>query len=167
MGTEVNPRENPVRANTNIVVFLATLGYLGKLPVAPGTFGAAAGLLLCYPLSAIPVAPAVVFVLLFAAGAVWVCGAAEIALGRKDPRSVVIDEAVGMMVTLMGLPFTVWTAVAGFVLFRFFDILKPFPVWYLERRVPGGLGVVIDDVAAGVLAHLALRVLLLLMYVFG
>lgn len=156
-----------MRVNENMVVFLATLGYLGKLPGAPGTFGAAAGLLLCYPLSVIPVAPAVLIVSMFCVGAVWVCGAAEIVLRRKDPGSVVVDEAAGMMVTLIGLPFTVWTAVGGFVLFRFFDILKPFPVWYLERRVPGGLGVVLDDIAAGVLANLVLRAVLLLMYAFG
>jgi len=139
-------------------VFLATFGYLGKSPIAPGTFGAAAGLLLCYPLSAIPVALAAFIVLVGAGLAVWICGAAETALGRKDPGSVVLDETIGMTVTLLGVPFTASTAVAGFLLFRVFDIWKPFPVRYLERRFSGGLGVVLDDVAAGVLGNLALRV---------
>lgn len=151
-----------MRLNQQIIVFLATVGYLGKIPFAPGTFGAAAGLLLCFPLSAIPVAPGVLIVGLFTVGAVWICGAAESALGRKDPGCIVLDETAGMMVTLIGLPFNAVTAVAGFALFRVFDILKPFPVRYLERRFAGGLGVVLDDVAAGVLANLVLRGLLLL-----
>jgi len=151
-----------VRINARIIVFLATVGYLGKIPFAPGTFGAAAGLLLCYAMSVIPVALAVPAAAVFIAGAVWICGAAETALGRKDPGSVVLDETAGMMVTLLGMPFDAFTAAAGFALFRFFDILKPFPVRYLERRLAGGFGVVFDDIAAAAYGNLVLRGVLLL-----
>jgi phosphatidylglycerophosphatase A len=81
--------------------------------------------------------------------------------GRKDPGIVVVDEVVGQWITLLALPFTPLTAAAGFVLFRVMDVLKPWPARQLEA-LPGGVGIVADDVMAGVYAHLALRVLLTL-----
>ena len=92
--------------------------------------------------------------------AVWLAGASEKLLGRKDPGCIVIDEIAGMLVTMAGLPFTFFTAVAGFVLFRILDILKPFPIRTLERKIPGGTGIVIDDVVAGIIANITLRIML-------
>jgi phosphatidylglycerophosphatase A len=87
-----------------------------------------------------------------------VAGEAEKTLGDKDPGCIVIDEIAGMAVTFFALDFSWAVAIAGFALFRFFDVLKPFPIRYLEKRYGGGFGVVIDDVAAGVISNLVLRV---------
>lgn len=136
----------------------------GRAPVAPGTAGSAAAALLLLLPGRVPGLPAwdrplwgLAIAALFLLG-VWATGRAEVRFGR-DPGIVVIDEAVGMMVTLYLLPNTVVALVAGFFLFRLFDIVKPFPVRSTERA-RGGWGVMLDDVAAGVYAHLALRLFL-------
>ena len=92
------------------------------------------------------------------AGAVWVAGKAERQLGVKDPGCIVIDEIAGVTVALLGIPLTFGTGAAGFFLFRLFDIWKPPPVRTLERRLSGGWGIVMDDVAAGMLANVVLRI---------
>jgi phosphatidylglycerophosphatase A len=89
--------------------------------------------------------------------AVYIADVAEKILKQNDPGRIVIDEIAGMMVTLTGLPFNPTTIVFGFILFRILDILKPFPIRYLDKRISGGLGVVADDVAAGIIANLLLR----------
>lgn len=144
------------------VMLLATGCYLGKVPFAPGTFGSLLGLLLCFFLSGIHIASAIFILVLFIGGAVWISHIAEKILNKEDPGCIVIDEMAGMMVTLIGLPFNLFTAVAGFVVFRLLDILKPFPVRILERQLPGGIGVVMDDVAAGIMGNIILRIVLLL-----
>lgn len=140
-------------------MFLATGFYLGKIPVAPGTFGSLPGLLLCWALSGISASAAVVVGLLLIVLAVWISHEAEKLLGSKDPGSIVIDEIAGMFVTLFGLAFTWKTAIAGFVVFRILDIAKPFPVRQLERKLPGGVGVVADDLVAGLMANIILRII--------
>jgi phosphatidylglycerophosphatase A len=95
--------------------------------------------------------------LVFIFFAIAIASAAEKILKRKDPGQIVIDEIAGLMVTLAGLPFNLKTALAGFIIFRVFDILKPFPIRMLERRVGGGSGVVLDDVLAGVYGNLIIR----------
>jgi phosphatidylglycerophosphatase A len=132
----------------------------GHAPVAPGTAGSAVGLLMFWPLASLPLAAQ-----LAACVAVFVLGALAATrvargTGKKDPGLVVVDEVVGMWVTLVGLPFGVVTAAAGFVLFRIMDVAKPWPARDLER-LPGGWGIMADDVAAGIYAHLLLRVVLL------
>jgi phosphatidylglycerophosphatase A len=89
--------------------------------------------------------------------AVWVAGEVEHQLKTKDPGCIVIDEVAGMMVTLLGLPVTMTTAVAGFFLFRLFDIIKPPPARQLDRHLGGGWGIVMDDIAAGIMANIVLR----------
>jgi phosphatidylglycerophosphatase A len=135
---------------------VATAFGSGYAPVAPGTAGSAIGLLLFWPMAAwrwpwqVGACLALLVVGAFAATRV-----AE-RVGLKDPGLVVVDEVVGQWVTLAALPFTPATAVAGFLLFRAMDILKPWPARDLER-LPGGWGIMSDDVAAGVYAHLALH----------
>jgi phosphatidylglycerophosphatase A len=146
-----------MRSRDKWVMLLATGGYLGKIPVAPGTFGTLAGLPVCYLLAKMGWAPVLACLALLVAVAVAIADAAEKALEKKDPGCIVIDEIAGMAVTLAWLPFTLNTAVAGFVLFRVLDILKPPPVRQLDRGLTGGFGVVMDDVAAGVMANLLLR----------
>jgi phosphatidylglycerophosphatase A len=142
------------------VLFLATGGYLGKIPVAPGTFGSLAGLPLAWVFSRLPAGGEVIVVALFIAGAVWVAAEAELLFGRTDPGAIVIDEIAGMLVTFLLIPMTAWCAAAGFLLFRALDIVKPFPIRYVEKRLTGGFAVVADDLVAGVAAHIFLRLLL-------
>lgn len=149
-----------MKLRDRIILLLSTGGYIGKIPFAPGTFGTFWGIPICLVLSGIggtaSLAATVAFILL----AIWFAGEAEKILGAKDARPIVIDEIAGFMVTLWGLPFIEQTAIAGFVIFRFLDIVKPFPIRWLEKHLPGGAGVVLDDVAAGVYGNLMLRILL-------
>jgi phosphatidylglycerophosphatase A len=144
---------------TRLAVIVATFGYVGFCPIAPGTAGSAAGLLL-YALVrhvglGVPEAAAIVLV---SAAGVLSGATAERHFRCIDPGPVVIDEVAGMLITLFLVPVG-WTgALAGFVLFRFFDIVKPYPAARLER-LPGGLGMVADDAMAGVYANIALRLL--------
>jgi phosphatidylglycerophosphatase A len=140
---------------------VATAFGSGLVPVAPGTAGSAVGLLLFLPLAGLawPVQ-------LAATAAVTLIGtlaASRVArnVGLKDPGLVVVDEVAGQWVTLLALPLTPVTALAGFVLFRAMDILKPWPARDLER-LPGGVGIMADDIAAGIYAQLLLRVGLLI-----
>jgi len=142
---------------TRLAVFIATFAYSGYFPVAPGTIGSAAGLLV-YLLSRWTGSVAVevtLIVALFAVG-VWAGTIAERYFGGIDPGPIVIDEVVGMLITLALVPVGLSGALAGFFLFRVFDVIKPYPAARLER-LHGGLGVMADDAMAAVYANLALR----------
>ena len=147
-----------------LVLFLATGFFSGTVPIAPGTAGTVIGLPLCYLIGRLHWGLAVVGVLLFIGLSVGLASAAEKILKQKDSPKIVIDEIAGLLVTFMGLPFTLQSAVFGFVIFRVFDILKPFPIRLLESKLSGGSGIVFDDVLAGVYANLVLR---LALYIFG
>ena len=147
---------------TRLALFIATAGYLGYFPIAPGTVGSGGGLLvfaLLLPARSSLVEVAVILGLCVAG--VWAAQVAARHFGGEDPGPVVIDEVVGMLVTLAFVPASVATAVAGFFLFRVFDILKPHPASRFEL-LPGGWGVMADDVMAGIYANLGLRLLLFL-----
>ncbi len=141
------------------MVLLATGGYAGYIPVAPGTFGTLVAIPLCYLLSRLGPVQAILFLLLFAGFAVWMAGEAEKVFKKKDSRLIVIDEMAGFLVTLFLIPWSVKSMAVGFFLFRLIDIAKPFPIRRLER-LPGGWGVVTDDVLAGVYANAILRVII-------
>jgi len=140
-------------------LFIATCGYLGYVPVAPGTFGSAAGLVVFAAVrwSGSPALELAVIILLFAVG-VWSANAAERHFGGVDPAPVILDEVVGMLITLAFLPVNVTGAVVGFLLFRLFDVVKPWPANRLEA-LHGGLGVMADDAMAGVYGNVAMRLL--------
>lgn len=143
-----------------VALALATGAGAGYVPFAPGTFGSAAGLVLIAALrfSGQPWLDLIALPVIYLAG-VWAAGVAERHFGHDDPGPVVIDEILGMLLTLVLLPVG-WTgALVGFVLFRLFDIVKPPPCRRLER-LPGGWGIMSDDVLAGLYAHVGLRVLL-------
>ena len=141
------------------VLFLATGFYIGYIPIAPGTFGTILSLPLCYVLASLELFPAIIMTALLVVLAVWIADSAEKLLRANDPGCIVVDEIVGMVVTLVGLPFNLTTALIGFIIFRILDIAKPFPIRALDKRLPGGYGVVADDVAAGVIANLLLRLI--------
>tara|TARA_Y100000031_G_scaffold126504_1_gene143630 strand:+ start:555 stop:1064 length:510 start_codon:yes stop_codon:yes gene_type:complete len=138
---------------------LATWFYLGKIPKAPGTFGTlgAIPLVLLFFTFGPMVYMGLTFVLVLAS--VFIAQAYENAKGTHDAKEIVIDEVVGFLITMTWLPATWQSFALGFLVFRFFDILKPFPVGYLDRKIQGGLGVVADDVMAGVLGSLCMQVI--------
>ena len=143
--------------NTLGVAIATSLG-VGYVPFAPGTFGSMAGLALWAVLPSSPLAAMSAIAVVFVVGA-WSAGVTERHLGSTDPGPVVIDEVLGMLVTLFLVPVG-WTgAVIGFLLFRLFDVIKPFPADRLER-LHGGVGVMADDAMAAVYANLALRLVL-------
>jgi phosphatidylglycerophosphatase A len=141
---------------------LATVFGVGYAPVAPGTFGSAAGLLVWWPLqSASAGVQAAVIVALFAIGS-WSGSVAERHFGHTDPSQVVIDELMGMLITLFLNPVGWRGAAAAFLFFRLADVVKPFPANRFER-LPGGVGVMADDAMAAIYANLVLRASLALM----
>ena len=143
-------------------LFIATCGYLGYAPIAPGTFGSAAGLVVFYAVrstGSVSVELAAI-VLLFAIG-VWSGTQAEHHFGGIDPGPVVIDEVVGMLITLALLPVNLTGAITGFLIFRVLDVVKPWPSAGFEK-LPGGLGVMADDGMAAVYGNLLMRGLIAL-----
>ena len=142
---------------SRLPVAIATVGGVGYSPVAPGTAGSAAGVFTYYILMLTGGAPAVAAALIVVCVAgVWSATAAERHFKSDDPGPVVIDEVAGMLATLAFMPLG-WSGVAiGFLLFRLFDVVKPWPASCFER-LPGGWGVMGDDVMAGIYANLVLR----------
>jgi phosphatidylglycerophosphatase A len=141
--------------NQKAIKFLACGFGSGLAPIAPGTFGTLAGVPICLLCLPLPWFLRLLVVLALMALAVYVSGRAEEIYSKKDDQRIVIDEIVGFQVTMLPVTITILHLCAGFVLFRVFDILKPFPLNNLQR-LPGGWGVVLDDVGAGIYAGLVL-----------
>lgn len=133
---------------------VATGAGVGRLPFAPGTAGSLLGAALCFPLLTLPWPVYLGATVLLAVLAVWVAGRAASEAGEPDPAHVVIDEMAGMWVAAIALSPSLYDVAAVFLLFRLMDVVKPAPIPRLER-LPGGLGIVADDVAAGLLARAA------------
>jgi phosphatidylglycerophosphatase A len=148
---------------TRLAVFIATVAYCGYVPIAPGTIGSAAGLvvylLVWWTRSPLVEVTLIVVTLLLG---VWSGTIAERYFGGIDPGPVVIDEVLGMLITLAFIPAGWSAALAGFVLFRVFDVIKPYPASRMER-LHGGLGVMLDDAMAAVYANISLRVVMWLL----
>ncbi len=138
-----------------LAIWIATAAGAGYSPFAPGTAGSVVGLVIVAALGRLRLDPVwasvtvgVIMLLLFAVG-VWAAGEGEEFFGRTDPGQVVIDEVVGQMLTMLLLPRATWPwLVGGFLVFRLFDILKPFPARQAER-IPRGWGIMVDDLVAG------------------
>jgi phosphatidylglycerophosphatase A len=142
------------------VLFFSSNAGLGYAPFAPGTVGTLAGIPLFFvlaPLSPLPFAAVWLVLLLFS---FWIAHRAGQIYGVVDDRRIVIDELLGYLLTVAFLPFTWTTALLGFAFFRLFDIIKPPPASWFDRRVKNGIGVVMDDVVAGIYGAMALRFLL-------
>lgn len=149
-----------------LAVVLATIGPIGHLPVAPGTIGSLAALPLLPGLAAVRDRSTLVYavaIVVIVATAIWAAGRAEETLGGHDHSAIVIDEVAGMVVAGVLLPGTWAAAALAFVLFRLFDVVKPYPASLIDGRVEGGLGVVGDDLVAGLYAGLAGRFILWLL----
>ena len=135
----------------------------GLSPKAPGTVGSALALIFYIPLSHLPaLAYAIAVIVAFAFG-IWLCEETSRDLGEHDHGGIVWDEFVGIWLTLFMAP-PEWTwVVTGFALFRLLDILKPWPIKWADKRVEGGLGIMLDDVLAGIMAALCLQSLTLVL----
>jgi len=142
-----------VRLRLGDPVHLLAAGFgTGLAPRAPGTAGTVPGVVLYLALAELPLAAYLaVTAALFAAG-VWICARAAEDLRHHDHPGIVFDEMIGYLVAMAGAPQGWPWVLAGFVLFRAFDILKPWPISVLDRRVKGGLGIMLDDAAAGAAA---------------
>jgi len=138
---------------------LATWGGSGYSPVASGTVGTLAAIPFYLWLARLPLPLYLLTLTAFFFLACWVSGKAESIFREKDSGKIVIDEVVGYLVTMIAIPCDWRYVVAGFFLFRFFDIVKPPPASWFDRKLKNGYGVVLDDVAAGVYAWLCLLIL--------
>lgn len=131
----------------------------GLSPKAPGTIGTLAAIPLWWLLAQLPLASYLIVVLVSAIIGVYICGAAAKTLGVHDHGGIVWDEFVGFWIAMAALPVTWISLILGFVLFRFFDIVKPWPISWLDKRVSGGFGIMIDDIVAGIASALVLILL--------
>jgi phosphatidylglycerophosphatase A len=135
---------------------IATLGFVGYMPIAPGTWGSAVGLIFAELMDlSLPV-----YFLVIAFGLMIGIIAADVAekeIGEQDSGHIVVDEFIGYLVSAYAVPRTHRHLIAAFLLFRIFDILKPFPIDRLEKRLSGGLGIMTDDILAGIFANIILQ----------
>lgn len=135
----------------------------GLAPVAPGTFGTLAAIPFYLLLSGLSLPLYIAVLVICAVVGVWICGQTADALGVHDHPAIVWDEFVGLWITMIAAPAGWVPLVLGFAYFRLFDVLKPWPISWLDKQVSGGLGIMVDDVLAGVFAciclHLTLRFL--------
>ncbi|MBF0558659.1 MAG: phosphatidylglycerophosphatase A [Nitrospirae bacterium] len=137
-------------------IIIASVFFIGYIPIASGTFGSLAALIFMWVLKPDRPLLGVLVAAVFCLGT----AAAHVVEGifGKDSGRIVIDEFAGFMISVFSLPYTPGYLIAGFFLFRFFDILKPPPIRNIEKAVKGGLGVMLDDVAAGLATNLLLQV---------
>lgn len=138
---------------------MASGGLLGYSPIAPGTVGSLLGILLYIPLSRLPLFYYAVFLLFASLLSFKIADRAERHFGKKDCQVIVIDEVVGVFFTMFLFPPTFGYLASGFLIFRVFDIAKPFPARWVDRNIKGGRGVVLDDIVAGIYSNLSLHLL--------
>lgn len=143
-------------------VHLLAVGFgSGLAPAMPGTFGSLAAIPLVWGLASwVSLSSYVAVTLIACILGIWLCGRTAEDMGVHDDASIVWDEIAGMLITLLAVPLSWQNLLAGFVLFRLFDILKPWPISYLDKHVHGGTGIMLDDILAGVAACVSLHLLL-------
>jgi phosphatidylglycerophosphatase A len=143
----------------HVLLFFSTGFFIGNIPFAPGTLGSLLGIPIWFVLSKFDPGISLGFLALFVPFAIWAAHVSSKFLNQKDPGCIVIDEMVGMVVTLAGLPFHWVTCLLGFALFRILDIFKPFPIRWIDQNTGGGTGIVLDDILAGIIGNLTLRLM--------
>jgi phosphatidylglycerophosphatase A len=141
----------------SILKYTATLGFIGYIPFAPGTFGSAAAFIVFILLKPSILAQILILVFTVPIGIIS-SHFAEKLLNEKDSSHIVIDEFCGYFLSMLFVPFSIANCLAAFFLFRFFDILKPFPIRKMETALKGGYGVVADDLLAAVYSNLILQI---------
>ena len=140
--------------------FLALGAGSGLAPVAPGTFGTLAAIPLLFIMPNNPWLYGAITVVMFVAG-IYLCDSCANYMKTHDHPAIVWDEWVGLLVTMFLVPLSIVTVIVGFALFRFFDILKPWPIGLADKKVSGGMGIMIDDVLAGIMAAIVMHLLML------
>lgn len=132
-------------------VHLAAFGfYAGLAPRMPGTVGTLVGILFYLPMAQLSWLPYLILTLILFLLGIWICGYTAKNLGVHDHSGIVWDEIVGFLIAMFMVAPTYLNILLGFILFRFFDILKPWPIAYIDRRLAGGIGIMLDDVLAGI-----------------
>ena len=142
-----------------LIKMIATYFGIGFSPKTPGTVASLAALPLVFFISKLGPIYYMIFTFLLTIAGIIVCEAYEKMNEGHDRQEIVIDEVVGILITMTWMPQTWQAYLVGFLLFRFFDILKPFPIGRIDQKVGGGLGVMLDDVAAGIIANVILQVI--------
>ena len=151
-------------ADPNIILrspvhFLAFGFGSGLSPKAPGTMGTLAALPLVWAMLHLQLVPYLCLIVMFSAAGIWLCGESARRLNTHDHPGIVFDEFVGMAITMIGMPLQIRWLMLGFVAFRCLDIGKPWPIREADRRLSGGLGIMLDDMIAGMIACLLLHAL--------
>jgi phosphatidylglycerophosphatase A len=153
------PSVRPTMKSLTDPVHFFALGFgTGLAPFAPGTFGSLVGLAFALALAPLGLWWNVLAIVAAVAAGVWICGESARRLGVHDHPAIVWDEVAGMMIAMLAAPDAWWGAPLAFVLFRIFDIAKPWPIREVDHGMPGGAGIMLDDVLAGILAALVLLV---------
>ena len=150
----------PVKVEPNWFnpIHLLAFGFgSGAAPKAPGTWGTLAAVLIYWPLSQLSPDHYLLMLLVTSVMGIYICGQTARDLGVHDHGSIVWDEFVGFWITMFAAPVGWVWVVVGFVLFRFFDIIKPWPISWIDKKITGGFGIMLDDVIAGVMAALVLQ----------
>ncbi len=127
------------------------------MPIAPGTFGTLAAVPPAIIIYYFGTVPSVISLIVIIPLSVWTSNVTQKLLGKDDPSEIVIDEVAGFFVTVFLLPFSWLSFTLGFLLFRVFDILKPFPIGMIDKKIKGGTGIVLDDIVAGIYANICVR----------
>ena len=155
-----NAKKIPVSYLKNPIHFLA-LGFgSGLMPKAPGTFGTLAAIPVYLLMSDLPLWMFISLTAVITIAGIYICDYTSRALGVHDHSGIVIDEIAGYLITMIAMPNDWIWIVTGFILFRLFDILKPWPISWLDKKVSGGFGIMIDDVLAGIFALICLHILI-------
>jgi phosphatidylglycerophosphatase A len=142
-----------------ILIQIATLFGIGKFPKAPGTVATLATVPLWYVMSFLSPMVYMLLVLGLIVLGIVAAQAYETHSGKHDSKEIVIDEVVGYLITMTWLPVTWQSAVIGFLVFRFFDIVKPPPIRQLDQKIQGGFGVMVDDIAAGIIGSILMQLM--------
>lgn len=148
---------------TNPLYFLAFGFGSGLLPIAPGTWGTLAAIPLYLLIQNLSLVDYSIILIIASLLGIWWCDVTERAIGIHDYSGIVWDEICGYGVTMLAAPHQWYWIIVGFLLFRLFDIWKPWPICWFNDHVPGGLGVMVDDLVAGVAAWIVMQVLVLVL----
>lgn len=155
------PKNITKKVFTNPIYFFAFGFGSGLLPFMPGTFGTLVGVIIYLFLHGLPYYWYIFVVALLTGMAIWVSDICSKAIGIHDHTGINVDEIVGFLWTMTAVPFAWYWIVLGFLLFRLFDIWKPWPIRWLDRHVHGGFGMVLDDLVAAFFAWVCLHILTL------
>ncbi|PLX89067.1 MAG: phosphatidylglycerophosphatase A [Desulfuromonas sp.] len=153
---------SPTKIRRFFILALSSNGGLGYVPFASGTFGTLAGIPCYFLLAQLPWPQVLALLIGLLLLSFWICHQAGLIYGVTDDGRIVIDELIGYLITVAFLPFSWHAALLGFFWFRLFDITKPPPANWFDRNIKNGIGVTLDDVAAGVYAAILLRLSLTL-----